>query len=204
MQVVLVMFREDGERRSFSITHDLTIIGRREDCDLRIPIGDVSRKHCRLLLNEDGLRVEDLGSSNGTLVNGRRVQESILQAGDRLNVGPVAFTVQIDGQPPDSQLRGKPPSSLDEDEDELDALLEGEDGDRKPTVRAKAPISPPNANTDSFAQEEAEAERMARKDRPDKPEPNFDITLDEPGNEPKDDLVDFEVDDSGKPDPNGQ
>ncbi len=37
MQVVLVMFRSDGERRSFSVVRDMTVIGRREDCDLRIP-----------------------------------------------------------------------------------------------------------------------------------------------------------------------
>src|SRR5262245_42368052 len=75
MQAVLVMFRSDGERRSFSIARDMTVIGRREDCDLRIPLGDVSRKHCRLVRDGDMLKVEDLGSSNGTYLNGRRVQE---------------------------------------------------------------------------------------------------------------------------------
>ena len=46
MGVVMVMFRADGQRRSFSITRDMTVVGRREDCDLRIPLSDVSRKHC--------------------------------------------------------------------------------------------------------------------------------------------------------------
>ena len=49
MQVVLVMFRGEGERRSFSLPRDVTVMGRREDCDLRIPLGEVSRKHCRLI-----------------------------------------------------------------------------------------------------------------------------------------------------------
>ena len=40
MQAVLVMFRSDGEKRSFSIVRDMTVIGRREDCDLRIPLGE--------------------------------------------------------------------------------------------------------------------------------------------------------------------
>src|SRR5262245_14722719 len=61
MQVVLVMFRPEGDRRSFSITRDVTVIGRREDCDFRIPLGEISRKHCRLLKDGDSLRVEDLG-----------------------------------------------------------------------------------------------------------------------------------------------
>ena len=40
MQVVLVMFRAEGERRSFSVARDVTVIGRREDCDLRIPVSE--------------------------------------------------------------------------------------------------------------------------------------------------------------------
>ena len=97
MQVILVMFRQDGERRSFSITRDVTVIGRREDCDFRIPLGEVSRKHCRLIKDGSSLRLEDLGSSNGTFRNGERVQEAELNPGDTLQVGPVIFVLQIDG-----------------------------------------------------------------------------------------------------------
>ena len=105
MQVVLVMFRAEGERRSFSIVRDVTVIGRREDCDLRIPVGDVSRKHCRLIKEGDSLRLEDLGSSNGTFHNGQRVQGTIpLEPGDNVQVGPVVFVVQIDGVPPDDTM----------------------------------------------------------------------------------------------------
>src|ERR1700733_1859194 len=104
MQVVLVMFRNDGERRSFSVVRNMTVIGRREDCDLRIPVGDVSRKHCRLVRTDDGIRVEDLGSSNGTTVNGQRVKEAVLNPGDTVGVGPVAFIVQIDGVPDEATM----------------------------------------------------------------------------------------------------
>jgi hypothetical protein len=104
MQVVLVMFRNDGERRSFSVVRNMTVIGRREDCDLRIPVGDVSRKHCRLVRTDDGIRIEDLGSSNGTYVNGERIQESELNAGDTVGVGPVQFIVQIDGVPDEEDM----------------------------------------------------------------------------------------------------
>jgi predicted component of type VI protein secretion system len=104
MQAVLVMFRSDGERRSFSIARDMTVIGRREDCDLRIPLGEVSRKHCRLVRDGDTLKIEDLGSSNGTFLNGRRVQEAMLSPGDSIQVGPVVFVLQIDGVPADEEL----------------------------------------------------------------------------------------------------
>src|SRR4051812_5118613 len=105
MRVVMVMFRADGQRRSFSVTRDITVIGRREDCDLRIPLGDVSRKHCRMITDGDVIRVEDLGSSNGTYRNGERIQQTELTAGDTLQVGPVVFVVQVDGTPADDDLQ---------------------------------------------------------------------------------------------------
>ena len=105
MQVVLVMFRPEGDRRSFSITRHTTVVGRREDCDFRIPLGEISRKHCRLIKDEDALRIEDLGSSNGTYHNGERVQEATLGPGDTLQIGSVVFVVQIDGVPADDELQ---------------------------------------------------------------------------------------------------
>ena len=109
MQVVLVMFRADGERRSFSLPRTVTVIGRREDCDLRIPLGDVSRKHCRFIADNDTLKIEDLGSSNGTFHNGVRIQEAIVGPGDSVQVGPVMFVVQIDGVPADEEIQ--PPAA---------------------------------------------------------------------------------------------
>src|SRR5436190_6710493 len=104
MQVVLVMFRADGERKSFSITRDVTVMGRREDCDFRIPLGDISRKHCRLIKEDNVLKIEDLGSSNGTYVNGKRIHEAELAAGDTVQIGPVVFVLQLDGEPHDDDL----------------------------------------------------------------------------------------------------
>jgi pSer/pThr/pTyr-binding forkhead associated (FHA) protein len=113
MQAVLVMFRADGERRSFSLPRTITVLGRREDCDLRIPLGEVSRKHCRFIIDTDSgeLRLEDLGSSNGTYHNGVRVQEAVIQPGDTVQVGPVVFVVQIDGVPADEDIQPALPSS---------------------------------------------------------------------------------------------
>jgi predicted component of type VI protein secretion system len=69
-----------------------------------IPLGEISRKHCRLIRDGDSLRLEDLGSSNGTFHNGRRVQEAVLSAGDTVQVGPVAFVLQIDGVPAEDEM----------------------------------------------------------------------------------------------------
>ena len=115
MDVVLVMFK-DGERREFPVSEKRTILGRRQDCHLRIPTRDVSRRHCEIAPGEkrSELIVRDLGSSNGTYVNGKRVAEAILKPGDRLTVGPVTFVIQIDGKPADikpqdaAPIRGEP------------------------------------------------------------------------------------------------
>lgn len=98
MNVVLVMFK-DGERRDFPLASEKTILGRRQDCHLRIPTRDVSRQHCELLVDGTKLTVRDMGSSNGTFVNGKRIAETSLKPGDRLRVGPVTFVVQVDGKP---------------------------------------------------------------------------------------------------------
>jgi pSer/pThr/pTyr-binding forkhead associated (FHA) protein len=108
MQVVLVMFRGEGGRRSFSLARDVSIIGRREDCDFRIPLSEISRRHCRLIRDGDALRIEDMGSSNGTFVNGTRVQEAVLQPGDTLHIGSITFVVQVDGVPAEEEMRPMP------------------------------------------------------------------------------------------------
>jgi pSer/pThr/pTyr-binding forkhead associated (FHA) protein len=117
MRVVLAAFRNGMERHSFSLVREATLIGRAWECHLRIPTSQVSRKHCRFIMEGQNLKVQDLGSTNGTFRNGRRVQEAALAPGDRVQVGPVTFIVQIDGQPPDEQLRPdvhpEPTSSAD-------------------------------------------------------------------------------------------
>jgi pSer/pThr/pTyr-binding forkhead associated (FHA) protein len=87
------------------LTKTTSVIGRREDCDLRIPLAEVSRKHCRIIVEEDLLRLEDLGSSNGTYVNNQRVQEAAINPGDILTVGPVSMVVQINGVPADEEIQ---------------------------------------------------------------------------------------------------
>ncbi len=99
MDVKLVMFKANGQRKDFPVETDTVVIGRGENCDLRVPLLSVSRRHCQLNAEGDTLAVKDLGSSNGTYVNNQRITEQQIEAGDRLVVGPIVFTVQIDGQP---------------------------------------------------------------------------------------------------------
>ena len=183
MQVVLVMFRADGERRSFSVVRDMTVIGRREDCDLRIPLGEISRKHCRLIKDGDAVKIEDLGSSNGTFHNGTRVQEAVLSPGDRISVGPVGFVVQIDGVPNDDELTPAPtarPADL-EDVPELTPV------DGSVTSEAASDLTPPDVPVASAAPggETAEAD-----------DAEFDFSLDEAEPQPAEATVDFELEEA--------
>jgi ABC transport system ATP-binding/permease protein len=69
-------------------------VGRTARADFIVEAPLVSRLHCRLTADaSDQLVVDDLGSTNGTLVNGERVQRAVLRTGDTLTVGRVTFTV---------------------------------------------------------------------------------------------------------------
>jgi len=103
METSLVMFKPNGQRKDFPLVNENTVIGRAEDCDLRIPLLSVSRRHCEITISESGVSVRDLASSNGTYVNNQRANEADLEAGDRLVIGPIVFTIQIDGQPEEIQ-----------------------------------------------------------------------------------------------------
>ncbi len=105
MDVNLVMFREGGEKRLVPLASGVNTIGRKEDCTVRIPLSVVSRHHAEIAVDDDGVRLRDLGASNGTFLNNRRVQqEEDLEPGDQIVIGPVVFTVQIDGEPSDEEI----------------------------------------------------------------------------------------------------
>ena len=99
MDAKLIMFKEDGERREFVLREGVSTIGRKEDCDLRIPLADISRHHSEVTASDGKVKIRDLDSSNGTFVNLARIEEQELEPGDRVSIGPVVFTLQVDGEP---------------------------------------------------------------------------------------------------------
>lgn len=104
MAIKLIMFREDGQRREFELALGSTTIGRKTDCVIRIPLPEVSRRHAEVVVDDDGLVLRDLGAANGTFLNNRRVTEEDLEPGDQITIGPVVFTVQVDGDPADDEI----------------------------------------------------------------------------------------------------
>lgn len=99
MEFALIRLQSDGKTASASIHHNLTIIGRQTGCQLRIRSAEVSRKHAEIHYEEGTPVIKDLGSSNGTFVNGIKVIEKRLEAGDLIAIGPVVLLVQLDGEP---------------------------------------------------------------------------------------------------------
>lgn len=71
------------------------LIGRHSEADLRLPLADVSRRHCRCVFTEQGWEIHDLGSSNGVFINGRRVRTAPLRQHDRLTIGSFTFEVHL-------------------------------------------------------------------------------------------------------------
>jgi pSer/pThr/pTyr-binding forkhead associated (FHA) protein len=81
---------------------ETVLIGRSRRCDLSLRSPDASRRHAEIVLAASGWLVRDLGSTNGTFVNGQRATERLLRPGDRIEIGSDAITfcevgVEIDG-----------------------------------------------------------------------------------------------------------
>src|SRR5919199_6019710 len=70
------------------------VVGRAMTSDIPVLDPTISRRHAELLWDEAGIHVRDLGSSNGTFLNGMRVDTAKLSAGDVITFGKVAFRVK--------------------------------------------------------------------------------------------------------------
>jgi predicted component of type VI protein secretion system len=95
MDFQLVVIRGRSAAQAIRLSDGITTIGRHSDCQLRVNSSQVSRKHCQIFEKKGLLLVKDLGSSNGTYVNGEKIDEQrVLEPGDELGVGQVKFRVE--------------------------------------------------------------------------------------------------------------
>lgn len=94
MQVLLVETGKNKGKR-VKLPDGESLVGRDEKCAVRIGSHEVSREHCLFRATPDRLFVRDLGSSNGTFVNGTAItEETELKPGDLVVVGPMGFRAQ--------------------------------------------------------------------------------------------------------------
>jgi hypothetical protein len=80
---------------SIDLTKPEIIVGRHSGADLRLPLADVSRRHCKLFFREGCWHIADLDSLNGVYVNDKQVPQAVLQNGDRLRLGSFTFEVNV-------------------------------------------------------------------------------------------------------------
>jgi hypothetical protein len=89
------LIANDG--RSYPLSIGSTVIGRGDQANLRLPDVGISRRHARL--DYDGAQVvlTDLGSTNGSMVNGQRISAVALNPGDMIQIGTTTLTFRVDG-----------------------------------------------------------------------------------------------------------
>jgi serine/threonine protein kinase len=90
--VRLVVAKSDKE---LPLTKACTVLGRSSECDVVLKSSDISKRHCQVLRQPDGVFVEDLDSVNGITVNGQAVRRARLRDGDKLGIVRYAFQVRL-------------------------------------------------------------------------------------------------------------
>jgi FHA domain len=112
----LVITDSDGSR-TLALERE-TKAGRLAENDIQLKVPEASRHHCRFFLEQGSWFVEDMGSSNGTLVNGRKVSKFELQDGDLISVG--AVTLRFLDSAPTAEEKGEAAAGWGDDEISLE------------------------------------------------------------------------------------
>lgn len=138
--------------RPIELQRELTLVGRSDECDLKLDHKSVSKLHCVLFCDGAQVIVRDLGSTNGTRVNGQRVRRAPLVTDDQLGIAGCSFRVVVEEGPADSLLGRISPLAKSSDktfaslpnleESEAPPLLD-EDGSDSVALRPPVPRSNP-------------------------------------------------------------
>ena len=89
----VLAFTDGGTARQVALTEGVTVVGRAPTADIVLSDASVSRQHARFTVANGRCLVHDLGSSNGTFLNGAQIEESPIKHGDRLVLGLMPVTV---------------------------------------------------------------------------------------------------------------
>src|SRR5947209_5894580 len=110
---------------SILLDKPILLLGRHPECDIQLNSRKVSRRHCCIAQVRDYLVVRDLGSTNGVRINGDRVLEGKLRAGDELTVGN--FKYQLCWDVPAASVAASVPAAKKPARKPADLLLEDAD-----------------------------------------------------------------------------
>jgi len=128
MNYALQVVRGRSGANTLRLMDGVNSIGRHDDCQIRVRSSQVSRRHCELFEEGNKLILRDLGSSNGTFVNGKRVLgQQTLKPGDVLTIGGVTLRVDLLRAAPKSAAASPAPQPAPSDTAEVTALPVAED-----------------------------------------------------------------------------
>jgi len=88
-------FEYQGQTGNFEINAPEFIVGREENNNYRINLPIVSRQHFKIEFEAGGYKLTDLESSNGTVINGKRVTTGVIKHGDVISIGDVHLTFHV-------------------------------------------------------------------------------------------------------------
>lgn len=91
--------RKDGTSVDVPLGAQAVVLGKDEGCDVVLDDPKVSRRHCEIRLTEDGPLLRDLGSKNGTLLQGVALREAVLAPGVTVTVGACELSIEVAGEP---------------------------------------------------------------------------------------------------------
>src|SRR5258707_2664749 len=90
----LVLLSEGLTGRTYELKTDKTTVGRVSDNAFEIAEASVSSHHCEIVLRGNDVVVKDLGSTNGTFINGEKIDEGVLKPGQILRVGMIEMRLE--------------------------------------------------------------------------------------------------------------
>jgi len=96
--VMLRVLEGQEPGRGYQIEKSPVTIGRDSMCDVSIPDTRMSRQHCMLFYYSPTFYIKDLGSTNGTFVNDKRVKQSEMKNGDHIQVGSTVLELIVSGR----------------------------------------------------------------------------------------------------------
>ncbi len=130
----LIIEDDEGRKTVVPFVREEITIGRQEGNTIRLTERNVSRRHARLMRQNGHVVVEDLGSSNGTRINGERISgQSTVKDGDLIQIGDYDLALQSDAQEGISTQRLRPTHEEEDDAEEMDGPT------AEPALEAEAP-----------------------------------------------------------------
>lgn len=133
MHVKLKVLRGGSAGKEIAVRVPQFLIGRAEECHIRANSDAISRRHCAITLENDDVRIRDLGSRNGTFVNGVKIDGAHrIQMGDQVRVGPLEFLVTFAKTPTAAKVSSDATAAGDDMGGLIsDWLAEADENDRR-------------------------------------------------------------------------